>query len=88
MASSPIIKEGVFCHTLDLDRVYEERQNFDPVGIILAQMSQLNINRERQTTLKIKDNKNKMATKNTIRLNKFIANSAFARAEKQTCILD
>ena len=53
----PIIeKEGVFCHTLDLDRVYEERQNFDPVGhYSRPDVTQLNINRERQTTLKIRD---------------------------------
>jgi nitrilase len=54
----PIIeKEGVFCHTLNLDRVYEERQNFDPVGhYSRPDVTQLSINRERQTTLKIKDN--------------------------------
>ena len=54
----PIIeKEGVFYHTLELDRVYEERQNFDPVGhYARPDVTQLSINRERQTTLKIKDN--------------------------------
>lgn len=50
-------KEGVFCHTLQLDKVYEERQNFDPVGhYSRPDVTQLTLNRERQSTLKIGNN--------------------------------
>ncbi len=53
----PILdKEGVFCHSLSLDKVYEERQNFDPVGhYSRPDVTQLTLNRERQSTLNIKD---------------------------------
>ncbi len=48
--------EGVFCAEILLDRVYEERQNFDPVGhYSRPDVTQLHINRERQSTVKIKD---------------------------------
>ena len=49
-------KEGVFCTEIHLDRVYEERQNFDPVGhYSRPDVTQLHVNRERQSTIKIKD---------------------------------
>lgn len=49
-------KEGVYCATLDFNTVFEERQNFDPVGhYSRADVTQLHINRERQSTIKIKD---------------------------------
>lgn len=48
--------EGVFRAEIQLDRVYEERQNFDPVGhYSRPDVTQLHLNRERQSTLKIKD---------------------------------
>jgi len=53
----PIInKEGVFTQTIALQSVYEERQNFDPVGhYSRPDITQLSINRVRQSTLKIND---------------------------------
>jgi nitrilase len=48
--------EGVFCAEIQLDRVFEERQNFDPVGhYSRPDVTQLHVNRERQSTIKIKD---------------------------------
>ena len=48
--------EGVFHAEIQLDRVYEERQNFDPVGhYSRPDVTQLHLNRERQSTIKIKD---------------------------------
>ncbi len=48
--------EGVFYAEIQLDRVYEERQNFDPVGhYSRPDVTQLHVNRERQSTIKIKD---------------------------------
>ena len=35
----PIVdQEGIFYHSIELDKVYQERQNFDPVGHYLDQM--------------------------------------------------
>lgn len=53
----PILnKEGVFCHTLWLDKVFAERQNFDPVGhYSRPDVTQLTLNRDRQSTLNIKE---------------------------------
>ena len=53
----PILnKEGIFCHTLSLDKVFEERQNFDPVGhYSRPDVTQLILNRDRQSTLNIKE---------------------------------
>lgn len=46
-------KEGLIMETLDFDRVYEERQNFDPVGhYSRPDVTRLTVNRERQTTVK------------------------------------
>ena len=52
----PIVTtEGVFCHTLALNKVYEERQNFDPVGhYSRPDVTQLILNTERQATLTFK----------------------------------
>ena len=49
----PVInKEGLIYHTLDFDRVYEERQNFDPVGhYSRPDVTKLTVNRERQSTI-------------------------------------
>ena len=51
-------KEDIFYAELDINRVYEERQNFDPVGhYSRPDVTELHLNRERQSTLKsIKDN--------------------------------
>nr|WP_321221892.1 carbon-nitrogen hydrolase family protein [uncultured Psychroserpens sp.] len=49
-------KEGLIYHTLDFNRVLEERQNFDPVGhYSRPDVTQLSINRERQSTIKFMD---------------------------------
>lgn len=49
----PIInKEGVFYHTLDFNRVLEERQNFDAVGhYSRPDVTKLIVNRDRQSTV-------------------------------------
>lgn len=47
-------KEGLFCHTIDFNRVLEERHNFDPVGhYSRPDVTKLTINRERQSTINI-----------------------------------
>jgi nitrilase len=53
----PVIdKEGLIYHTIDFDRVYEERQNFDPVGhYSRPDVTKLLVNRERQTTVTFDD---------------------------------
>ncbi|SHG49548.1 carbon-nitrogen hydrolase family protein [Flagellimonas flava] len=53
----PIVdKEGLIYHTLDFNRVYEERQNFDPVGhYSRPDVTQLTVNRERQSTVKLEE---------------------------------
>ncbi len=53
----PVVgEEGIFCETLDFNRVLEERQNFDPVGhYSRPDVTQLIVNRERQTLVKTKD---------------------------------
>jgi nitrilase len=53
----PILhKEGVFYCDLDFNRVYEERQNFDPVGhYARPDVTKLTVNRERQSTVEFKD---------------------------------
>jgi nitrilase len=49
-------KEGVIFQELDFNRVYEERQNFDPVGhYSRPDVTQLTVNRERQTTVRFTD---------------------------------
>lgn len=49
-------KEGLIYHTIDFNRVLEERQNFDPVGhYSRPDVTQLRVNRERQSTIKIVD---------------------------------
>ena len=54
---APIVdKEGLIYHTLNINRVYEEHQNFDPVGhYARPDVTQLSVNRERQSTLKMSD---------------------------------
>ena len=51
----PVVnKEGNIYATLDFNRVLEERQNFDPVGhYSRPDVTQLSVNRERQSTLKL-----------------------------------
>jgi nitrilase len=49
-------KEGLIVATLDFNRVLEERQNFDAVGhYSRPDVTQLNVNRERQSTINITD---------------------------------
>ncbi len=49
-------KEGLLFQELDFNRVYEERQNFDPVGhYSRPDVTQLNVNRERQSTVRFTD---------------------------------
>lgn len=48
--------EGNIYHTLDFNSVYEERQNFDPSGhYSRPDVTQLTVNRERQSTVKFKE---------------------------------
>ena len=48
-------KEGLIVATLDFDRIYQERQNFDPVGhYSRPDVTKLSINRDRQTTVVFK----------------------------------
>ena len=49
-------KEGLIYHTLDFNRVLEERQNFDPVGhYARPDVTKLLVDRTRQTTVEYKD---------------------------------
>lgn len=50
----PVLREeGLFTAELDIQRVYEERQNFDPSGhYSRPDVTQLKVNRERQSILK------------------------------------
>ncbi|MBC8755483.1 carbon-nitrogen hydrolase family protein [Kordia sp. YSTF-M3] len=54
---SPVLhKEGLIIATLDFNKVLEERQNFDAVGhYSRPDVTQLTVNRERQSTIRIKD---------------------------------
>jgi len=54
---APVIdKEGLIIATIDINRVYEDRQNFDLAGhFSRPDVTQLIVNRERQSVLKIKD---------------------------------
>ena len=49
----PVInKVGLIIQTIDFNRVYEERQNFDPVGhYSRPDVTKLSVNRERQSTV-------------------------------------
>ncbi|AUP80205.1 carbon-nitrogen hydrolase family protein [Flavivirga eckloniae] len=50
-------KEGLIIHTIDFNRVLEERQNFDPVGhYSRPDVTKLTVNRERQSTVAFKEN--------------------------------
>lgn len=53
----PVInKEGLIIQTIDFNRVYEERQNFDPVGhYSRPDVTKLMVNRERQSTVVYED---------------------------------
>ena len=55
----PVVEsEGVLYAELDINRVYEERQNFDPAGhYARPDVTKLVLNRERQSTLGYGDNK-------------------------------
>lgn len=49
-------QEGIIYKTLDFNRIYEERQNFDPVGhYSRPDVTKLSVNRERQSTVEFKD---------------------------------
>ncbi len=48
--------DGNIYHTLDFNRVYEERQNFDPVGhYSRPDVTKLTVNRERQSTVRFEE---------------------------------
>jgi len=53
----PILhKEGLIYETIDFNRIYEERQNFDPVGhYSRPDVTKLMVNRERQSTVTFED---------------------------------
>ncbi|MGX1928523.1 carbon-nitrogen hydrolase family protein [Flagellimonas sp. 2504JD4-2] len=53
----PVVdKEGLIYETLDFNRVYEERQNFDPVGhYSRPDVTKLSVNRERQSTVEFEE---------------------------------
>ncbi|MAJ32602.1 MAG: carbon-nitrogen hydrolase, partial [Flavobacteriaceae bacterium] len=53
----PIVhKEGLIYSEIELKRVFEERQNFDPVGhYSRPDVTKLTLNTERQNTLNIKN---------------------------------
>ena len=56
MIEPQVNKEGLIYSTLDFNRVLEERQNFDPVGhYARPDVTQLAVNRVRQTTVSFKD---------------------------------
>lgn len=49
-------KEGIIYQSLDFNRVYEERQNFDPVGhYSRPDVTKLIVNRERQSSVEFED---------------------------------
>lgn len=49
-------KEGLIIETIDFNRIYEERQNFDPVGhYARPDVTQLIVNRERQSVVVYKN---------------------------------
>ena len=51
-------REGLFTASLELDRVLEERQNFDPSGhYSRPDVTRLELNRERAAVLKVDPNK-------------------------------
>lgn len=53
----PVVgKEGLIFQTLDFNRVYEERQNFDPAGhYSRPDITKLVVNRQRQSTIDLED---------------------------------
>lgn len=53
----PVVnKEGLIYQTLDFNRVYEERQNFDPVGhYSRPDVTKLIVNRKRQSVVRFKE---------------------------------
>nr|WP_299072712.1 carbon-nitrogen hydrolase family protein [uncultured Allomuricauda sp.] len=53
----PVVdNEGLIYKTLDFNRVYEERQNFDPAGhYSRPDVTKLTVNRERQSTVEFED---------------------------------
>ena len=49
-------EEGLIIQEIDFNRVYEERQNFDPVGhYSRPDVTKLTVNRERQSTVEYRD---------------------------------
>ncbi|GAA4962628.1 carbon-nitrogen hydrolase family protein [Algibacter aquimarinus] len=49
-------KEGLIIETIDFNRVYEERQNFDPVGhYSRPDVTQLHVNTKRQSTVEFSE---------------------------------
>ena len=53
----PVIdREDLIYCTIDVERVFQERQNFDPVGhYSRPDVTKLTVNRERQSTVEIRD---------------------------------
>ena len=54
---APVIdEEGLIYQTLDFNRIYEERQNFDPAGhYSRPDVTRLEVNRRRQRTVDFED---------------------------------
>ena len=54
---NPVNTEELITATLDINRIYEERQNFDPSGhYSRPDVTQLSVNRERQSIIQFKEN--------------------------------
>ncbi|MBT5870900.1 MAG: hypothetical protein HOH44_04370, partial [Bacteroidetes bacterium] len=53
--------DGNIYHTLDFNKVYQERQNFDPVGhYSRPDVTKLTINTERQSTISLVNSKDQL----------------------------
>ena len=59
--SQTLHTDGNIYHTLDFNKVYQERQNFDPAGhYSRPDVTKLTINTERQSTISLVDSKDQL----------------------------